>query len=89
MANLCTRKKGVATVQEKTVELTANKRLGLFESDRGMTFLVELSDTLNTLDTFVVLLLRCHRNLVLQMMLGAIGSVIDARETLKMQLKTK
>jgi hypothetical protein len=28
------KKKGVATVQEKAVELTAKKRLGLFKSDR-------------------------------------------------------
>jgi hypothetical protein len=28
------KKKGVATVQEKVVELTAKKRLGLFKSDR-------------------------------------------------------
>jgi hypothetical protein len=54
-----------------------------------MTFLVELSATLNTLDTFIALLLRCHRKLVSQMMLGAIRSVIDTRETLKMRLKRK
>jgi hypothetical protein len=49
-----------------------------------MMFLVELSATLNTLDTFVALLLRCRGKLVFQMMLGATRSVIDTRETLKM-----
>jgi hypothetical protein len=49
-----------------------------------MTFLVELSATLNTLDAFVASLLRCHRKLGFQMMLGATRSVIDTRETLKM-----
>jgi hypothetical protein len=49
-----------------------------------MTFLVELLATLNTLGAFVVSLLRCHEKLVFQMMLGAIRSVIDTRETLKM-----
>jgi hypothetical protein len=54
-----------------------------------MTFLVELSATLNTLDAFVVSLLICCRKLVFQMMLGATRSVIDTRETLKMWLKGK
>jgi hypothetical protein len=49
-----------------------------------MTFLVELSTTLNTLDAFVPSLLRYRGKLVFQMMLGAIRSVIDIRETLKM-----
>jgi hypothetical protein len=52
-----------------------------------MTFLVELSTTLNTLDAFMVSLLRYYGKLVFQMMLGAIRSVIDIRETLKMRLK--
>jgi hypothetical protein len=54
-----------------------------------MTFLVELSTTLNTLDAFVASLLRCRRKLVFQMMLGATRSVIDTRESLKMRLKRK
>jgi hypothetical protein len=54
-----------------------------------MAFLVELSVTLNTLDAFVVSLLRCRGKLVFQMMLGTIRSVIDTRETLKMRLKRK
>jgi hypothetical protein len=49
-----------------------------------MTFLVELSTTLNTLDAFVASLLRCRGKLVFQMMLGATRSLIDTRETLKM-----
>jgi hypothetical protein len=49
-----------------------------------MTFLVELSATLNTLDAFVASLLRCRGKLVFQMMLGAKRSVIDIRKTLKM-----
>jgi hypothetical protein len=54
-----------------------------------MTFLVELSASLNTLDAFVVSLLKCRGKLVFQMMLGATRSVIDTRETLKMRLKRK
>jgi hypothetical protein len=54
-----------------------------------MTFLVELSATLNTLDAFVASLLRYRGKLVFQMMLGATRSVIDTRETLKMRLKRK
>jgi hypothetical protein len=49
-----------------------------------MTFLVELSATLNTLDAFMASLLRCRGKLVFQMMLGATRSVIDIRGTLKM-----
>jgi hypothetical protein len=49
-----------------------------------MTFLVELSTMLNTLDAFVASLLRCHGKLVLQMMLLDTIRVIDTRETLKM-----
>jgi hypothetical protein len=49
-----------------------------------MTFLVELSATLNTLDAFMASLLRYRGKLVFQMMLGATRSVIDTRETLKM-----
>jgi hypothetical protein len=54
-----------------------------------MTFLVELSVTLNTQDAFVASLLRCHGKLVFHMMLGSIRSVIDTREILKMRLKRK
>jgi hypothetical protein len=54
-----------------------------------MTFLVELSATLNTLDVFMASLLRCRGKLVFQMMLGATRSMIDTRETFKMRLKRK
>jgi hypothetical protein len=50
----------------------------------GITFLVELSAMLNTLDAFVASLLRCRGKVVFQMMLGATRSVIDTSETLKM-----
>jgi hypothetical protein len=52
-----------------------------------MTFLVELSAMLNTLEEFVVSLLRCRGKLVFQIVLGATRSVIDTRETLKMRLR--
>jgi hypothetical protein len=61
---LAHKKKGVVAVQEKAVELTAKKRLGLFKSDRENAILVELSATLNTQEAFVVSLLRCHGKLV-------------------------
>jgi hypothetical protein len=54
-----------------------------------MTFLVELSATLNTQDALVASLLGCREKLIFRMMLGAIRSVIDTREILKMRLKRK
>jgi hypothetical protein len=54
-----------------------------------MTFLVELSATLNTQDAFLASVLRCRGKLAFQMMLGAIRSVIDTREILKMRLNRK
>jgi hypothetical protein len=54
-----------------------------------MTFLVELSAMLNTLDAFVASLVRFRGKSVFQMMLGATRSVIDTRETLKRRLKRK
>jgi hypothetical protein len=53
-----------------------------------MTFLVELSATLNTLDAFVASLLRCRGKLVFQMMLGATRSVID-EEKMNSMFETK
>jgi hypothetical protein len=58
------KKKGVAAVQEKAVELTEKKILVSSSLTGRMTFLVELSVILNTLDTFVVSLLRCRWKLV-------------------------
>jgi hypothetical protein len=54
------KKKGVAAVQEKAVELTEKKILVSSSLTGRMTFLVELSVILNTLDTFMVSLLRCR-----------------------------
>jgi hypothetical protein len=54
-----------------------------------MTFLVELSATLNTLDAFVASLLRCREKLVFQMMLGATRSIIDTREISKDAIEEK
>jgi hypothetical protein len=78
------KKNGVTAVQEKAVELTVRKDCVSLSLIGRMTFLVELSATLNTLDTFVASLLRCHGKLAFQLMLGAIRSMIDTRETLKM-----
>jgi hypothetical protein len=65
------KKKGVAAVQEKAVQLTKKKDCVSSSLTGRMTFLVELSATLNTLDAFVASLLRCREKLVFQMMLGA------------------
>jgi hypothetical protein len=83
------KKKGVVVVQEKAVQLTKRKDWVSSSLIGRMTFLVELSATLNTLDAFVASLLRCCGKLVFQMMLGATRSVIDTRETLKIRLKRK
>jgi hypothetical protein len=89
MTNLSTRRKELP--QFKKSQYNSVKRKDWVSSSLigRMTFLVELSATLNTLDAFVASLLRCHRKLVFQMMLGAIRSVIDTRESLKMRLKRK
>jgi hypothetical protein len=83
------KKKGVAAVQEKAVELTTKQRLGNLSLTGRKTFLVELSAPLNTLDTFMASLLRCRGKFVSQKMSGAIRSGIDTRKTLKMRLKRK
>jgi hypothetical protein len=84
MANLSTRRKELP--QFKKGQHNSMKREDWVSSSPTgrMTCLVELSATLNTLDTFVASLLRCHGKLVFQMMLGATRSMIDTRETLKM-----
>jgi hypothetical protein len=89
MTNLSTRIKEL--LQFKKRQYNSLKRKGCVSSSLTgiMMFLVELSATLNTLDPFVVSLLRCRGKLVFQMMLGATRSVIDIREILKMQLKRK
>jgi hypothetical protein len=83
------KKKGVAAVQEKAIELTVKKRLGLFKFDsENDIFSGALGNAEHT---------GCIRGvtsqmlwkIVFQMMLGAIRSVIDTRETLKMGLKRK
>jgi hypothetical protein len=88
-ANLSTRRKELP--QFKKRQYNSLKRKDWFSSSLTgrMTFFVELSATLNTLDAFVASLLRCREKLVFQMMLGATKSVIDTREILKMRLKRK
>jgi hypothetical protein len=77
--------------QFKKMQYSSRKRKDRVSSSLTgrMTFLVELSATLNTLDAFVASLLRCRGKLVFQMILGARRSVIDTRESLKMRLKRK
>jgi hypothetical protein len=89
MANLSTRRKELP--QFKNRQYNSLKRKDWVSSSLSgrMTFLVELSPMLNTLDAFVALLLRCRAKLIFQMMLGATRSMIDTRETLKMRLKRK
>jgi hypothetical protein len=88
-SKLVHKKKGVATVQEKEIELTKKNDCVSSSLTGRMMLLVELSTMLNTLHAFVASLLRCRGKLVFQMMLGATKSVIDTRETMKMRLKRK
>jgi hypothetical protein len=84
MANLSTRRKELPQFKKRQYNSLKRKDWVSSSLTRRMTFLVELSATLNTLDAFMASLLRCRGKLVFQMMLGAKRSVIDIRETLKM-----
>jgi hypothetical protein len=86
---LSTRRKELSQFKKRQYNLLKRKDWVSSRPTGRMTFLVELSAMLNTLDAFVASLLRCHRKLVFQMMLEATRCVIDTRETLKMQLKRK
>jgi hypothetical protein len=84
MVNLSTRRKELPQFKKRQYNSLKRKNWVSLSLIGRMTFLVELSAILNTLDTFRASLLRCRGKLVLQMMLRATRSVIDTRETLKM-----
>jgi hypothetical protein len=84
MANLSTRRKELPQFKKRQYNSLKRKDWVSSSLTGRMTFLLELSATLNTLDAFMASLLRCRGKLVFQMMLGAKRSVIDIRETLKM-----
>jgi hypothetical protein len=87
--NLSTRRKELPQFKKRQYN-SLKRKDWFFSSLTGrMTFLVELSATLNTLDAFVASLLRCREKLIFQMMLEGTKSVIDTREILKMRLKRK
>jgi hypothetical protein len=81
---LSTRRKELPQFKKRQYNSLKRKDWVTSNMTRRMMFLVELSAMLNTLDAFMVSLLRCRGKLVFQMMLGAIRSVIDTRESLKM-----
>jgi hypothetical protein len=83
MANLSTRRKMFPQFKKRQYNLLKRKDWISSCLTGRMMFLVELSATLNRLDTFVASLLRCRGKLVFQMILGATRSVIDTGETLK------
>jgi hypothetical protein len=83
------KKKGVAVVQENAVELTAKKRLDLFKSDRENDVLSGALDNAEHTRRIHGVASQISWKIVFQMMLGAIRSMIDTRETLKMRLKRK
>jgi hypothetical protein len=89
MANLSTRRKELPQFKKRQYNSLNRKDWVSSSLTERMTFLVELSATLNTLDAFVVSLLRYHGKLVFQMLLGSTRSMVDTRETLKMRLKRK
>jgi hypothetical protein len=86
---LSTRRKELPQFKKRQYNSLKRKDWASSSLTERMTFLVELSAMLNTLDAFVASLLRCRGKLIFQMMLGARRSVIDTRESLKMQLKRK
>jgi hypothetical protein len=90
-ANLSTRREELLQFKKRQYNSLKRKDWVTSSLTGRMTFLVELSAMLNTLDAFAVAFLRCHGKLVFQMMLGATRSMIDTREreTLKMGLKRK
>jgi hypothetical protein len=81
---LSTRRKELPQFKKRQYNSLQRKDWVSLSLTERMTFLVELSVTLNTLDAFVASLLRCCGKLIFQMMLRATRSVIDTRETLKM-----
>jgi hypothetical protein len=86
-ANLTTRRKELPQFKKRQYNSMKRKHWVSSSLTGRMTFLVELSATLNTLNAFMASLLKCRGKLIFQMMLGAIRSVIDTRETLKIRLK--
>jgi hypothetical protein len=88
MANLSTRRKELPQFKKRQYNSLKKDWVSLSLTGR-MMFLVELSATLNTLDTFMASLLRCRGKFVFQMKLEATRSMIDTRETLNMRLKRK
>jgi hypothetical protein len=86
-ANLTTRRKELPQFKKRQYNSMKRKDWVSSSLTGRMTFLVELSATLNTLNAFMASLLKCRGKLIFQMMLGAIRSVIDTRETLKIRLK--
>jgi hypothetical protein len=77
MANLSTRRNELPQFKKRQYNSLKRKDWVSSSLTGTMTFLVELSATLNTLDAFVASLLRCYGKLVFQMMLRATRSVID------------
>jgi hypothetical protein len=84
MANLSPRRKELPQLKKRQYNSLKRKDWASSSLIRRMTFLVELSPMLNTLDAFVASLLRCCGKFVFQMMLGATRGMIDIREILKM-----
>jgi hypothetical protein len=84
MANLSTRRKELPQFKKRQYNSLKRKYWVSSSLIGRMTFLLELSATLNTLDVFVASLLRCCGKMDFQMLLGATRSMIDTRETLKM-----
>jgi hypothetical protein len=78
------KKKGVAAIQEKTIELTVKKRLGLFKSDRENDVLSGPLGNTEHIGHICGIASQVPWKIIFEMMLGAIRSVIYTRETLKM-----
>jgi hypothetical protein len=83
------KKKGVAAVQEKAVQLIEKKRLGLFKSDMENDILSGALGNAEHTRRIHGVASQMPWKVGFQMLLGATRSVIDTRETLKMRLKRK
>ena len=77
----------VEELEKKLFKSLHNKDLVYFTQIGRTTYSLQHLATLNTLDVFVQLLLRCPGNMVFRMRLAAIKHVIDTRKPWKKRWK--
>jgi hypothetical protein len=83
------KKKEVVAVQEKTLQVAAKQRPGLFKSDRKNDQLNAALGNPEHTGRSAALVLKCRGNMVFQKTLPAIRSVICTRKHLKRRFKRR